>query len=72
MKDEEDNILCRLTCDSLLRGLIASSYELGWDLVFKLGRSVGMVMLVLVGFTLEDSIIMLLGSALVISLGTFE
>ena len=52
--------------------MIIYGYELGWDLVFELGLLVGMVLGTPVGSPLEDSIIMLIGLALVNFFGTWE
>ena len=52
--------------------MITSGSDLGWDLVFELGFSVDMMMVVPIGSPLGYSINMLLGLALVNYFGTWE
>ena len=64
--------LCRLTCASCLHRLVTYGSEIDWDMRFKFGLEVGMVLGEPVGSSLVYSVNMLIGLALGNYFGTWE
>ena len=62
----------KLTCESWIPCLRAYGYGLCWYLLFELVFPVGMVMVVPVGYPVDDSINIFIGLLIGISFGTWE